>query len=74
MPGGVKSEAESWSRLAIGHIHMEVMGYKIRKIGKGQTILYALYSEGSGNQGKDDKQRPDRMCDLERSHCVKCGL
>lgn len=53
---------------------MEVMGYKIRKIGEGQTILYKLYSEGSGKPGKDDKQRLDRMCDLEKSHCDKRGL
>lgn len=35
MPGGVK-------RLAIGGIHMGVMGYRIRQRGEGQAILHAV--------------------------------
>ena len=33
-----------------------------------------LYSKGNGKAGKDDKQRPDQICDLERSWWGKCGL
>lgn len=35
---------------------------------------FALYSKGSGQSGKDDTQRSDRSCDVERSRSGKCGL
>lgn len=34
---------------------------------------FGSYSEGSGKPGKDYKQRPDWICDLERSYFGKRG-
>lgn len=49
---------EPRGRLAIGNVHAEVMGYKIRNVGKGQTTLCAVLRtlcfipKARGTQGK----------------------
>lgn len=49
---------EPRGRLATGNVHVEVMGYKIRKVGKGQTALCTVLRtlhfilKARGSQGK----------------------